>query len=184
MEFNLRKIILDVQDFKQAICNEYEKSLSSAKLSDGKQIEVLDVRGLAKRLNVSVLEKDSLPLGVSGMVESPVKIDSLKDLSSVTISVDKSDSTFRKNFTVAHEFGHLYYAFLNKSILSSQRSLEELDPMEERIMDEFAGNLLMPSDSIREAQVNYHELSETYKVTPSAMQVRMERLKRFGEYSH
>lgn len=110
------------------------------------------------------------------------------------IYIEKDNHTHRQRFTYAHELGHF---FLHKNILKEKHlitdkkekylfrgNIYEKIPEGEKWMEEeaneFAWNLLMPEEKIREAiwifGVNIWLLSESFKVSPSAIEYRLYKL--------
>ncbi len=102
-----------------------------------------------------------------------------------TILVDRAENERRQNFTCAHEIGH----FIERSNRVTPTSREQYAYVDRRgakrdafefYADEFASNLLMPEDDVREqwaiGQRTTAALAHRYKVTPLAVNVRLTKL--------
>ena len=83
---------------------------------------------------------------------------------------DKVKSHYRKNFTIAHELGHIHLGH------ASDGPLRELEA------DTFAAELLMPRILLREMHlrcghsISYTELSSLFRVSRQAARIRLEEL--------
>lgn len=124
-----------------------------------------------------------------------VKINDKTDKYNYAIYINSQTSEKRQRFTFAHELGHY---FLHKEILDEKSLItdEKLDstylfrsdifdciPQEERKMEEeaneFAGNLLMPEEKVKEAwekTKNLKILASIFDVSISAMSYRVFKL--------
>lgn len=103
------------------------------------------------------------------------------------IYVNRNDSRQRQLFTIAHELGHFFAhkelcdEFVDGQLVS--RSEQEKYAMQELEANEFAGNLVMPEDKIRE-QVNEQQLTQQrvmdlarqFQVSSIAMATRLRNL--------
>lgn len=77
----------------------------------------------------------------------------------------------RRRFSIAHELGHF---LLHRDLIAAGMTP---GPQHEREANEFAAELLMPEEVIRRAGVNQlAELTGHFLVSPTALQVRLERL--------
>jgi Zn-dependent peptidase ImmA (M78 family) len=101
-----------------------------------------------------------------------------------------SDHYYRKRFTMAHELGHF---ILHKNKLDKLRIISDSDRYqaegitseEEAEANEFAANILMPEDKIREIfaetmanqqkdeSKTVEEMSKMFQVSPKAMKLRL-----------
>lgn len=100
-----------------------------------------------------------------------------------TIYIEETDTRPRQRFTCAHELGHYVerskvqddltkgFSFVDKR--SNKRDIHEF------YADEFAGNLLMPEDKVRELEADGYTLIRMagyFGVSVPAMKVRLQRL--------
>lgn len=77
----------------------------------------------------------------------------------------------RRRFSIAHELGHY---LLHRDLIAAGTTP---GPEHEREANEFAAELLMPEEVIRRAALNQlAELKDHFLVSPTALQVRLERL--------
>jgi len=94
------------------------------------------------------------------------------------ILVNKTHSSRRQNFTIAHELGHL---ILHNSSRIDYRDGMFNDTIEEQQANEFAGSLLMPSSWLKtiidEVTDDNQELANIFDVSLQAMQTRRGKLK-------
>ena len=95
----------------------------------------------------------------------------------------------RKRFTIAHELGHYFLNHINNKgeFVDLHRDVLAVKSKEEQEANEFAGCLLMPEKKLVEKfdqlrKLNFGtgmiemELSRIFKVSQSAMNVRLKRL--------
>ncbi len=105
------------------------------------------------------------------------------------IHIDKDAPTYRKNFTLAHEIGHIYGHLIMKrnKIVELRKNLEEefLDNIVENVMDDFAGSLLMPKGYIEDIEdeinnnLNYDtlmDISKKFSVSKQSLIIRLNEL--------
>lgn len=101
--------------------------------------------------------------------------------------VNKNDSKQRQLFTIAHELGHFFVhremcdEFVDGQLVS--RSEQEKYAIQELEANEFAGNLVMPEQSIREqldqqqlTEQRVMELASHFQVSSIAMATRLRNL--------
>lgn len=140
----------------------------------------VDMEFLAERLDVQVL-RSSMPSDVSGML--------LRDGDTRAIGLNKSQSSARQRFTLAHEIGHLRLHRGRPLIVDSSIRVNLRDATsatatnrEEIEANRFAAALLMPEDMVVEAasaadltsidDLQKH-LAARFKVSPEAMGYRL-----------
>jgi Zn-dependent peptidase ImmA (M78 family)/DNA-binding XRE family transcriptional regulator len=118
-------------------------------------------------------------LGVLVMQDGTMPIDTLRGFASThdvapAIIVNTQDDPRARAFTILHEFGHLYLAAFS----------EPVDARTEQWCDEFAGEVLMPSQTLEYTYASIEaddtlnaidELALTFGVTPHAATIRAAR---------
>lgn len=143
----------------------------------------VDVEGLIREFGIT-LEKGELDAEISGQAE-PTPDGNFK------ITVNKADHYFRRRFTMAHELGHILMhrhligSGVNDSVayrsLPSGRFFNRLiTPAHEAQANQFAANLLMPSDLVvrewQSIQPDLKRMAASFQVSPAAMRIRLEGL--------
>lgn len=116
-----------------------------------------------------------------------------------TIGINKDKPAARQYFTLAHEFGHLFLheAWLrenakntfvdfsytldsgNMLLRPDENSTAQIDIFKEREANNFAAELLMPADKVKEFWNLTHDIQEcatAFQVSTAAMAVRLDRL--------
>jgi Zn-dependent peptidase ImmA (M78 family) len=164
--------------------------LQGEKLAEelGGQTVPVDVVRIAKTLGLRVVPAD-LGAGVSGLLVTGEE--------DKCICVQKTDTSTRRRFTIAHEIGHYYlkhqfkdgtHVHVDRGHLISQRSTrssEGVDPIEVEA-NQFAACLLMPSGTVRTevAKIDgplldqhVEKLAETFEVSEQAMTIRLTNLR-------
>ncbi len=102
------------------------------------------------------------------------------------IYVNTSDSTPRKLFTIAHELGH-YFVHRNEceEFIDGQfiaRNEQEKHAIKELEANEFAGNLIMPEERVKELAAGQitgeviYDLAKSFGVSRIAMETRLKNL--------
>lgn len=112
-----------------------------------------------------------------------------KNKENISIYINANDSMARKRFTIAHELGHYFLNHINNKgeFVDLHRDVLAVKSKEEQEANEFAGCLLMPEKKLVEKfdqlrKLNFGtgiiemELSRIFKVSQSAMNVRLKRL--------
>lgn len=140
----------------------------------------VDVLKIAKLSDIEVYGGD-LDKNISGAIRYD------KETKKFAILINKNDSVARQRFTIAHELGHF---FLHKEILENNEI--HIDTMyrtqdkkekymmtneKEKEVDYFAGALLMNKtllEKMYESNNSITELAEIFKVSVSAMTVRLD----------
>lgn len=148
--------------------------------------------GLLKAKNAEIVYKDCSALGISGAIMHNADNDSF------TILLNQSEIPERQYFTTAHEIGHLY---LHRDYIIAQKDNGLIDPIDgfdgvmfrkatitiedqkkEREANNFAAELIMPEDKLREAfditdaRMSVEYYANMFRVSVSAMAIRLERL--------
>jgi Zn-dependent peptidase ImmA (M78 family) len=147
---------------------------------------------MASRLgNVDLLFSDSITPNISGVIYFQTE--------RFTILINQQKSAVRQYFTTAHEFGHYFLhddwlqanasnGFIDFSetldgdtmlLRHDELSLSQVDVQKEREANNFAAELIMPEDKVREFWSLTHDITEcanAFQVSKSAMAVRLERL--------
>jgi Zn-dependent peptidase ImmA (M78 family) len=137
-------------------------------------------------LDISIVD---LPEGLSGAIIF------LKEVDRFRILINKEKPKTRQNFTIAHELGHY---FLHQETLREQELIADgennvdntagilfrPDVAESTKLEieanNFAASLIMPSDLIKRSweKINdIEELAGVFHVSPTAMSIRLEKLK-------
>ena len=136
----------------------------------------VDVARVAAAMGLRI-EYTQLREGVSGMLRS-------RPNDVPVIFVDADENPARQRFTIAHELGH-YVERINQG----ETDFAFIDErgrkydLHEFYADEFAGNLLMPSDEIdrlRSRGKSNIEMAAHFGVSPAALAMRMKKIARRG----
>jgi Zn-dependent peptidase ImmA (M78 family) len=134
----------------------------------------VDVKRIADDLGIAVLELDTMPVGASGKL-----FQDKKSSSGWSIGVNKSDTSTRKRFTIAHELSHflLHRNYISNGVLDDvlYRS-EHLSGAQETEANKFAADILMPYTLLQAAAsraINVDDLARTFGVSPQAMSIRL-----------
>jgi Zn-dependent peptidase ImmA (M78 family) len=116
-----------------------------------------------------------------------------------TIVINKDKPAVRQYFTLAHEFGHFYlheqwlrengdngfvdFSYTldsgNMLLRPNETSTAQIDLQKEREANNFAAELIMPADKVKEFWELTHDIQEcadAFQVSTAAMAVRLERL--------
>lgn len=145
-----------------------------------------------KANNAEIVYKDCSNLGISGAIIYN------NDSHIFTILLNQDESPERQYFTTAHEIGHLYlhrtYIISQKDnglvdhidgfdgVMYRKKTLSIDDQRKEREANNFAAELIMPEDKVREAFIitdagmSVEFYANMFGVSVSAMAIRMERL--------
>jgi len=127
----------------------------------------VDVFILARRLEIEV--HLSLNADFSGSIVGSAK-------RGAHIIVNSSEPHVRQRFTIAHEIGHLMLHPLGLA----WRDITFAGSQQETEANSFAANLLMPgfmlSPMFRTLGPDIDKLSRVFLVSPSAMEIRLERM--------
>ena len=134
---------------------------------------VVDIEGLIKSNGIEIL-REEMEYGMSGYIE--------KRESGWVIGINKYDSTLRRRFTLAHEFGH-YILHRNRINNKHEDYIllrdNEYTPME-REANEFAAELLMPENKFRncvnEGITKIKDLAQEFQVSATAIRYRAYKL--------
>jgi len=98
-------------------------------------------------------------------VEMPEKyrdVAGFYDANKKTIYISKNDPPERKQFSIAHELGHIILGHRNYEVLFRVPHKEALYPKEEREANSFAAHLLMPDFMIKEYLKKYNLTKNDY----------------------
>jgi len=167
----------------QVARNAAERLIQSSDIFDAP----VDVKGIARRLGVSVVEED---LGeVSGVLVRTAKTG--------VICVHRGHARVRRRFTIAHELGHFVLAHpmepgqqvhVDKGYVVSLRSSRSATGAYQREVEAnaFAASLLMPASFVRTAvaelksdeitDATIDQLAEDFDVSAQAMTIRLSSL--------
>lgn len=123
---------------------------------------------IANKLGIKVFGKNNL--SVSGYFEQETS----------SIYVNTNDSLERQRFTVAHELGHAVLGHGSSPRESYNLYNRSNYQIQEFQANEFAGELLMPYESLNYFFYNtsndFENLCKIFNVSPQAMNVRLRRL--------
>lgn len=147
---------------------------------------------LLKANNTQIVYKDCSTLGISGAIMYNSGNDSF------IILLNQNETPERQYFTTAHEIGHLYlhkdYVVSQKDdgvvdfidgfdgIMFRKKALTIEDQRKEREANNFAAELIMPENRVREAfditdaRMSVEYYASMFGVSVSAMAIRLERL--------
>lgn len=152
------------------INKELEELTSSILLNNDMYKIPVDVVEIAQANDIAVYEGD-LEKKISGAIRYDKKSDKFE------ILVNKNDSKVRQRFTIAHELGHF---ILHQEILKSDEIhvdiMFRMPTEKEQEVDYFAGALLMNRTILEKLykENSIAELAELFKVSVSAMTVRLD----------
>lgn len=143
---------------------------------DGDQLDIEKVVDYVNKNNPTE------PLRIEYVAMEPATSGSLTYIEGVwVIRVNKSQNIRRQRFTIAHELGH-YMMHRNKSESFTDEIFfrtEKKDIIEYRA-NEFASQLLMPEEKVKQAITNgcrnLGKLAERFNVSSVAMKVRVQEL--------
>lgn len=138
------------------------------------------------REDLKILLTDRLNEEISGAINF------IKEESKFFILINKNKPDTRKNFTIAHELGHYFLhpetVKKEEAIIDADNTIDSsilfrLDNAEysriETEANNFAASLIMPEDLVRKAWDDLSDIKEianVFKVSPSAMSIRLEKL--------
>lgn len=141
----------------------------------------VDLVTLANREGIKIHNAKFSEDGLSGMVA--------KRAGATTILVDQSEPPFRKNFTIAHELGHLYLhligdgEFIDSTIdlfrVETPDDIASEHKRKEVQANQFAAALLMPRQLVMETYTDVKdikELAHIFNVSETAMGIRLSQL--------
>lgn len=160
------------QDTPVESINNAEMLLQYAEIHSIRVIPI-DVIGIARLLNIEVIEKD-----FSAAPEISSKIFKDKNGGWV-IEINKTQNENRKRYAIAHNIGHFC---LHKKDHEDEIFYRERDDTnkEECQANDFAGKILIPEDDflnrIRSGHDSIEELSEIYGVSSLAIRIRAKRV--------
>lgn len=150
------------------------EELSASILINNDMLKVpVDVLKLARLNNIKVYQGD---LNLDKKISGVIRYD--KAIKAFEILVNKNDPPVRQRFTIAHELGHF---FLHKDILENEKihidTMYRMPEDKEKEVDYFAGALLMNKillEKMYEKNTSITQLAEIFKVSVSAMTVRLD----------
>lgn len=159
----------------------YEYNIKNivGKLITKNQLSIpVDLDLVAKILNAVVIE-EIMPDSVSGMLIPPYG----GNVNHFIISVSKNQSFYRKQYTKAHEIGHIVLDHsVNHKLIVFRKNAIHKSPME-RQADIFAAELLMPLSHfacvVNNVGSDLEYLTNYYKVSKQAILIRLEELKNY-----
>jgi len=133
---------------------------------------------IANKMGIKVLRSD-LPNTVSGALMKTMGTDPV-------ILIHDTDSNNRKRFTIAHELGHYVYRTQSDKNDSEYEYVDFRDhtsslgnDSEEIVANNFAANLLMPEEKIRELLHNKQSvisMAYTFGVSTESLKIRLRAL--------
>lgn len=126
-------------------------------------VKIVDI---CQKLGLSVFE-EQLPKNVSGLIL--VQNDDFKNYGTgKLIVINANDSAQRRRFTIAHELAH-YMLHRNGDELYAHRDANNPANREEYEANEFASNILMPRELVKqaidEAGVLWNDAPDSMKIT-------------------
>lgn len=142
-----------------------------------------NIETLLKSKGISI-SRIALPADVSGIIK--------RIGNSTTVYLNNAENSERQNFTMAHELGHFtVYEKMDTQDFNFIETRTNLITPEEEYANEFAGNILMPEEKIKEFMRNkkFSSLSEVglpeavareFKVSTPAAHIRLKILKASG----
>ncbi len=140
--------------------------------------EPVSLRDVVSALNLEVVQTTGEPFRSEGALQP------MGDGHAIVVRGASTER--RRRFTIAHEIGHFV---LHPGRLAPERGgvVNEAWQGQEREADQFAAELLMPEDLVREAVVEHGgdaaRLAARFDVSSQAMQARLRRLGLSGHHS-
>ena len=153
---------------------EDEQKMAIKKSHESLLDKPVNVVSLAKELGIAGVVKGSMHSEVPGIIE--------KRDTGYFIVTNKAQPKARRRFTIAHELAHflLHKEKIEDGIAENSFYRSGLSNDDEVKANRLAADILMPSDKIEEfidregtAAVTLDNLSKTFDVSDSAMQVRL-----------
>lgn len=149
-----------------------------AELLEGARVVAppVQLEPILSRLNIELSARDGMQ---EDAVIHPMTDPQLGRPSAWMVYYNPRKPEARRRFTIAHEIGH---AVLDEVWLASAaRGSTDRQRSRERLMNEFAAELLMPSrmlhDVVRQVGLDVDRLSEVFKVSRAAMENRLRSLR-------
>jgi hypothetical protein len=147
--------------------------------SAGVSREPVSLRDVVSALNLEVVQAAGEPFSCEAALES------IGDGHRIVLRGASPER--RRRFTIAHEIGHFV---LHPHRVAPQRGGSQGNAawqLQEREADQFAAEILMPEDLVREAVLSHgldvERLADRFDVSRSAMQARLKWLGLAGELS-
>lgn len=142
---------------------------------DDEYYPLVGLAEMAQSLGIKVYEDDLTP--ISGSLSGFITYDDPKKKTNPKIFIEKTMSSERKRFTLAHELGH---HFLHEGVKLRLDNLDYSasgkDVAEETEANYFAASLLIPRDLLTsklEQNLTVSELADYFQVSLSAMKNRI-----------
>jgi len=134
----------------------------------------LDVRKVAEKLGILVVDDPSLQEEVSGILEK-------QENGEWTIRVNANHHPNRQRYTIAHELGHYCLHRHQQVFFKDQIFFRGLERSKiEWQANTFAGEILMPEkqfrDFLKEGICDIDELAQTFQVSSLALRIRASEL--------
>lgn len=132
----------------------------------------VDLAIIASNNDIEVY-KESLPNGISGAIKYN------RDINKFQILIEKFDSFARQRFTLAHELAHFFLEdkkLQKNGEVHFDQKYRKTKNRDEEDVEYLAGAILMNKDiltSLYEINPSISELSNIFKVSESAMTVRL-----------
>lgn len=139
--------------------------------SAGATGEPVDLRAVVSALNLELVERGREPFA------SEAALVPMGDTRAIVTRGGGDER--RRRFSIAHEIGHF---MLHPDRVAPERggATNAAVAAQEHEADQFAAELLMPSDRLRRAAIEYagdvQRLATRFEVSQSAMRIRLERL--------
>ncbi len=152
---------------------------------ENKALEILDTYGFTEPvINVAKIAKENkIEIEEVKMPEKYSGVAGFYNEKENIIYINTDDVPARKQFTIAHELGHIFLGHRNYGVLFRITHENAMYSKDEKEANSFAANLLMPEFMIIEylkkydfTKVDYMKMSKIFGVPIAAMKWRLERL--------
>jgi len=159
----------DKQQWIDSVITDVKSSL------DDEYYPLVGLTEMARSLGIKVFEDDLTP--ISGSLSGFITYDDPAKKTNPKIFIEKSMSSERKRFTLAHELGHHFlHEGLKLRLDNLDYSASDKDTSEESEANYFAASLLVPKELLLpklKQNVPLEELADHFKVSLSAMRNRV-----------
>ncbi len=152
---------------------------------ENKTLDILDQYNITEPVVdvVKIADDNKIKIEEIKMPEKYSGVAGFYDKNKKIIYVNIEDKPVRKQFTIAHELGHVLLGHKNYDVLFRIPNETARYSKDEREANSFAANLLMPEFMVKEylnkynlKKGDYVKMSEIFGVPVTAMKVRLERL--------
>ncbi|WP_051999990.1 ImmA/IrrE family metallo-endopeptidase [Caenispirillum salinarum] len=144
----------------------------------------VDLEGMARDLGIAVHYDRELPDTISGKIQ---RIGPGGSGSNFAIHINAKHHPNRQRFTLAHELAHfhMHRDRIREGVVDNEMYRSEtLSNHLERQANQYAAAILLPAPLVKAEYQNtggdVDEMARIFRVSPQAMQIRLDELKRFA----